>query len=234
MEKRQFLKLTALVGTGTALLSATPFSAAQPAEEEKFTLPDLDYAYDALVPYIDAETMRIHHSKHFQSYTDKLNAAISGTTYADLSINDILKNIEASDTAIRNNGGGYYNHRLFFESLSPSAKPAPEGNLKKAIKKAFGSVESFQKQFSQAAGGVFGSGWAWLTASEQGQLSITTTPNQDNPLMPFVNERGYPLMGIDVWEHAYYLKYHNKRTEYINAFWKVLNWGFVEQRFNKL
>lgn len=197
-----------------------------------FTLSDLPYAYDSLVPYIDEKTMKIHHGKHFQGYITKLNAAIAGTDFEGKTIEQILSSVTSSDTDVRNNGGGYYNHNLFFASLSPDPKSTPEDKLMKAINKSFGSFESFKEQFSKAAGTVFGSGWAWLVANDKGKLSIISTPNQDNPLMRnIVKNPSFPLMGIDVWEHAYYLHYQNKRADYIQAFWQVLDWSFVESRY---
>ena len=198
-----------------------------------FTLPDLPYAYDALSPYIDELTMRTHHGKHFQGYTNKLNKAIENTEFKDSSITEILSSIESSSTAIRNNGGGYYNHKLFFESLSPEPKLKPEGKLMAAIETDFGSYEAFVDEFSKTAGSVFGSGWAWLIKDENGKLAIVGTANQDNPLMSFAEKQGLPLMGIDVWEHAYYLNYQNKRGDYIEAFFSVLDWEYVENRFNQ-
>ncbi len=230
MDKREFLKLTALAGSGV-VLSPNSYSIIKNGYDEAFVLPDLAYAYDALVPYIDSETMKIHHSKHFQGYTNKLNNAIAGTKFEGLAIEKILGQIKESDTGIRNNGGGYYNHKLFFQSLSPKAAAAPDGKLLEAVNRDFGSIDNLKEKFSAAALGVFGSGWAWLIADAQGKLSITATPNQDNPLMPFVSEQGLPIMGIDVWEHAYYLAYQNKRKDYVKAFWKVLDWKFVQSQY---
>ena len=196
-----------------------------------FTLPDLPYAYDALAPYIDELTMRTHHGKHFQGYTNKLNKAIENTEFKDSSITEILKSVDPNSSKIRNNGGGYYNHKLFFESLSPEPKLKPEGKLMAAIEKDFGSYDAFLDEFSRTAGSVFGSGWAWLIKDESGKLAVVGTSNQDNPLMSFTEKQGYPLMGIDVWEHAYYLNYQNKRGDYIEAYFSVLDWEYVENRF---
>jgi superoxide dismutase, Fe-Mn family len=198
-----------------------------------FTLPSLPYAYNALEPHIDEKTMRVHHDMHFQAYITKLNKAIENTKFRDSSIEEILKKIKPADAAIRNNGGGYYNHKLFFESLSPKPKLKPEGELLKAIEKDFGSYKAFLEEFSKAANSVFGSGWAWLIKEKNGKLAIVATSNQDNPLMSFAEKKGFPLMAIDVWEHAYYLNYQNKRADYVNAFFSVLNWEYVENRFKQ-
>lgn len=194
-----------------------------------FELPKLPYAYDALEPSIDARTMEIHYSKHHQGYTNKLNDAIQGTDAADKSIEDILKNIDNYSTAVRNNGGGFYNHALFWEVLGPNGGGEPGGDLGDAIKRDFGSFNEFKTQFSNAAATRFGSGWAWLCKHDDGKLEICSTPNQDNPLMPGVGCGGTPIFGIDVWEHAYYLKYQNRRPDYIEAFWNVVNWDKVSE-----
>jgi len=193
-----------------------------------FELPKLDYAYDALEPHIDARTMEIHHSKHHNGYTTKLNGAIKGTDLADKSIEDILTNLDMSNGGVRNNGGGFYNHRLFWEILSPQGGGTPGGNLATAIIEAFGSFDEFKAAFSSAAGTQFGSGWAWLCVHKGGKVEVCSTPNQDNTLMPGVGCGGYPILGLDVWEHAYYLNYQNRRPDYINAFFNVINWNKVE------
>ncbi len=193
-----------------------------------FELPKLDYAYDALEPHIDARTMEIHHSKHHNGYTTKLNGAIEGTDLADKSIEDILTNLDMSNGGVRNNGGGFYNHRLFWEILSPQGGGTPGGNLATAIIEAFGSFDEFKAAFSSAAGTQFGSGWAWLCVHKGGKVEVCSTPNQDNTLMPGVGCGGYPILGLDVWEHAYYLNYQNRRPDYINAFFNVINWNKVE------
>lgn len=192
-----------------------------------FELPKLPYAYDALEPHIDARTMEIHYSKHHQGYTNKLNDAIQGTDAADKSIEAILQNVDNYSTAIRNNGGGYYNHRLFWEIMGPDGGGEPNGDLADAINRDFGSFDEFKTQFSNAAATRFGSGWAWLCQTDNGKLEICSSANQDNPLMPGVGCGGHPILGIDVWEHAYYLKYQNRRPDYISAFWNVINWNKV-------
>ncbi|ADI13677.1 superoxide dismutase [Truepera radiovictrix] len=192
-----------------------------------FNLPDLPYPTDALEPHIDAKTMEIHHDKHHGTYTTKLNDAVQGTELEGLSIEEILrKGAENLPAAVRNNGGGYYNHNLFWEWLSPQGGGEPTGELAEAIARDFGSFAAFKEKFSEAAANRFGSGWAWLV-SENGKLSITSTPNQDNPMM----EGKHAILGLDVWEHAYYLKYQNRRPEYIQAFWNVVNWPKVSELY---
>ena len=198
-----------------------------------FQLPDLSYDHNALEPYIDSKTMQIHHGKHHAGYTNKLNAAIEGTDLDDKSIEEILKNLDMNNTAVRNNGGGYYNHCLFWEIMGPNGGGMPIGNLADAIDKDFGSFDEFKSAFSNAAGTRFGSGWAWLCSSSDGSLEICSTANQDNPLMP--GECGKtPILGLDVWEHAYYLNYQNRRPDYINAFFNVINWGVVLSKYNSI
>ena len=198
-----------------------------------FQLPNLSYDQNALEPYIDSKTMQIHHGKHHAGYTNKLNAAIEGTDLDDKSIEEILKNLDMNNTAVRNNGGGYYNHCLFWEIMGPNGGGMPIGNLADAIDKDFGSFDEFKSAFSNAAGTRFGSGWAWLCSSSDGSLEICSTANQDNPLMP--GECGKtPILGLDVWEHAYYLNYQNRRPDYINAFFNVINWDVVLSKYNSI
>lgn len=197
-----------------------------------FELPDLPYAHNALEPHIDAKTMEIHHGKHHNGYTTKLNAAIDGTDMADKTIEEILKGLDMSNGAVRNNGGGYYNHCLFWEVMGPNGG-APEGDLLNAINESFGSVDAMKEEFGKAAATRFGSGWAWLCVHPGGKLEICSTANQDNPLMPGIGCGGTPILGLDVWEHAYYLNYQNRRPDYISAFWNVVNWSNVSDRFNK-
>ncbi len=195
-----------------------------------FELSRLPYAYDALEPYIDARTMEIHHTKHHGAYTSKLNEAIRGTALESKTIEEILEGVSAHSAAIRNNGGGYYNHNLFWEIMKPGGASEPKNELSEAINSAFGSFKDFKEAFTQAALTRFGSGWAWLI--KQGDsLVISSTPNQDNPLMDVADVKGTPVLGIDVWEHAYYLKYQNRRPEYVDAFWNVINWDEVAKRF---
>ncbi|WP_034042569.1 superoxide dismutase [Wocania ichthyoenteri] len=196
-----------------------------------FELPKLGYAYDALEPHIDARTMEIHHSKHHQGYTNNLNNAIAGTDLDGKSIEDILTNLDMNNGAVRNNGGGFYNHSLFWTVLNPEDRGYLSGELKDAIEAAYGSKDEFIAAFSKAAATRFGSGWAWLCVHKGGKVEICSTPNQDNPLMPGVSCGGTPILGLDVWEHAYYLNYQNRRPDYINAFFNVVNWNEVERRY---
>ena len=195
-----------------------------------FELPKLNYAYNALEPHIDARTMEIHHTKHHAGYTSNLNNAVAGSNLENETIESILSKVSSLSPAIRNNGGGYYNHALFWKVMSPSGGGEPAGDLADAIKKDFGSFENFKKEFSTAAATRFGSGWAWLVKTGNG-LKITSTPNQDNPIMDLAEVKGNPILGLDVWEHAYYLLYQNRRPDYIAAFWNVINWDEVAKRF---
>lgn len=196
-----------------------------------FELPDLPYAHDALEPHIDTRTMQIHHGKHHNGYTNKLNAAIEGTELAGQTIEAILGNLDMTNTAVRNNGGGFYNHSLFWEVMSPNGGGEPSGELAEAINAAYGSFDEFKAAFSKAAGTRFGSGWAWLCVHKGGKVEVCSTPNQDNPLMPGVGCEGYPILGLDVWEHAYYLKYQNLRPDYVSAFFNVINWDKVAELY---
>ena len=196
-----------------------------------FELPKLGYAYDALEPNIDARTMEIHHSKHHNGYTTKLNGAIAGTDLEGKSIEDILNTLDMSNGAVRNNGGGFYNHSLFWTVMNPDNKGELSGDLKNAIIEAFGSFDAFKDTFSNAAATQFGSGWAWLCVLPGGKVEVCSTPNQDNPLMPGVTCGGTPILGLDVWEHAYYLNYQNRRPDYINAFFNVINWNEVASKY---
>lgn len=199
-----------------------------------FKLPDLPYAYDALEPHIDARTMEIHHTKHHNGYTSKLNAAIEGTDMDKMSIGEILADISKYPTGVRNNAGGYYNHDLFWKVMSPNGggEPTERMNIYKAIQRDFGSFDGFKEQFSKAAGTRFGSGWAWLCVDKADKLFICSTPNQDNPLMDVVDVEGTPILALDVWEHAYYLNYQNRRPDYVNAFFSVIDWHAVTERYN--
>ncbi|MDA9819850.1 superoxide dismutase [Salibacteraceae bacterium] len=196
-----------------------------------FELPELSYEHNALEPHIDEATMQIHHGKHHAGYTNNLNNAISGTALEGKSIEDILADINNQSAGVRNNGGGYYNHRLFWNVMSPSGGGNPSGDLADAINSAFGSFESFKDEFSNAAATRFGSGWAWLCVHKGGKVEVCSSPNQDNPLMNGVGCGGFPILGLDVWEHAYYLKYQNRRPDYINAFFNVINWEYVSELY---
>ena len=198
-----------------------------------FELPKLPYAFNALEPHIDAKTMEIHHGKHHQAYVTNLNNAVAGTDAEKMSVEDICKSISKYPAAVRNNGGGHYNHSLFWQLLTANAPSAPTGPLADAINAAFGNFEDFKSKFAAAGTTRFGSGWAWLTKNDAGKLEISSTPNQDNPLMDVVEVKGTPILGLDVWEHAYYLNYQNRRPDYITAFWNVVNWDEASKRFAK-
>jgi superoxide dismutase, Fe-Mn family len=195
-----------------------------------FTLAPLPYAYEALEPHFDTLTMQIHHGKHHQAYVDNLNKAIAGTAHEHDTIEQLVASAGSISVAVRNNGGGHWNHTFFWESLAPNAGGAPSGKLADAINAAFGSFEAFKEKMSTAGMTRFGSGWAWLIKDSEGHLHITSTPNQDNPLMDIAEVKGTPILGVDVWEHAYYLKYQNRRAEYLAAFWNVVNWNKVSER----
>ncbi|GAB4091316.1 superoxide dismutase [Flaviaesturariibacter terrae] len=198
-----------------------------------FTLPALPYAHDALEPHIDTQTMQIHHGKHHQAYVDNLNKAIAGTEHENKSLEELVKNAGSISPAVRNNGGGHWNHSFFWTVIGPNAGGQPTGALAEAITKAFGSFEAFKEKFNTAGATRFGSGWAWLIKKDDGSLDVVSTPNQDNPLMEIAEVKGTPLLGCDVWEHAYYLKYQNRRPEYLNAFWNVVNWNKVSELYAK-
>ncbi len=196
-----------------------------------FELPSLPYAHDALEPHIDARTMEIHHGKHHAGYTANLNAAVSGTALEGQDIESILRSCDMDNKALRNNGGGFFNHDLFWQVMAPNGGGAPEGALAEAIDQAFGSFDAFKEAFSKAAKTQFGSGWAWLCVQADGSLEVCATANQDNPLMPGIGCGGTPILGLDVWEHAYYLNYQNRRPDYVSAFFNVINWAEVSKRY---
>jgi len=197
-----------------------------------FELPQLPYDFNALEPHIDARTMEIHHGKHHNAYVTKLNEALEGSDLQGKDLDELMKNVSSAPTAVRNNGGGHYNHSLFWTILSPNGGGEPTGELADAIKSKFGSFSSFKEEFNKAAATRFGSGWAWLTVDGSGNLQVSSTPNQDNPVMDVADVQGTPILGLDVWEHSYYLKYQNKRPEYISAFWNVVNWEEVGKRYS--
>jgi Fe-Mn family superoxide dismutase len=199
-----------------------------------FQLPDLPYAFDALEPHIDARTMEIHHDKHHAGYTSKLNAALEGTENADKSIEELLANVDSLGSGIRNNGGGFYNHSLFWKVMGPNGGGNPSGSLASAIDSDLGGVDKLKEAFNNAAATQFGSGWAWVIVGANGKLHVTSTPNQDNNLMPGAGAMGTPILGLDVWEHAYYLNYQNRRPDYISAFWNVINWKQVAENYDAL
>ena len=239
MNKRAFLKKSALLTIGGTLATSSSIglkaagSVINAGAYKDIKLPELPYAYDALEPHIDAMTMEIHHSKHHAGYTRKFNAALAENNLSGSKVKDIFSKVSSQPLAIRNNGGGFYNHKLFWNSLSPKGGGKPGGELLKAIENNFGSFDIFRELFTSAAATRFGSGWAWLVSTGNGRLAVTSTPNQDNPLMDIAETRGMPLLAIDVWEHAYYLKYQNRRTDYISAFWNVVNWEYAAEKFNK-
>lgn len=211
------------------LLFAVPMSAAA----QNHQLPTLNYKYADLEPHIDAMTMEIHYTKHHQAYVTNLNKAIEGTDLVKLDIKELMLDISKYSPAVRNNGGGHFNHTLFWNILSPNAKKSPEGELLKKINETFGSLDELKKQLNQAGATRFGSGWAWLVLTKDGKLVVSSSPNQDNPLMDVADVRGFPILGIDLWEHAYYLKYQNKRPDYLEAIWNVLDWKKVEENYEK-
>lgn len=196
-----------------------------------FELPKLKYSYEALEPHIDARTMEIHHTKHHAAYTANLNKALEGSKFESMSIEEIFASASTAGPAIRNNGGGFYNHNLFWEVMSPKGGGLPSGDLMDAINKYFGSFDVLKEKFNAAAATRFGSGWAWLVKKDSGELVVTSSPNQDNPIMDFAEVKGTPILCLDVWEHAYYLKYQNRRPDYISAFWNVIDWNEVSRRF---
>lgn len=246
MEKRTFLRSSLLLVTAafsqpSKLWSSTPNPSFDVTDEEAdeqttgpFTLPALGFATDALEPNIDKMTMEIHHDRHHQAYVNNLNKAVVNTPFATMTIDQIMANVKESDTAIRNNGGGHFNHSLYWTLLTPKGSSAPSGELAKKIDAKFGSLDKFKEAMNAEGVGRFGSGWAWLCVGKGGELVLTSTPNQDNPLMKNIVKKqfAYPILGIDVWEHAYYLKYQNKRADYLKAFWNVLNWDEVGKQYD--
>lgn len=228
MNRIEFLR--SLTGTTLAVSALASQAACQTTSKESaemmapFSQKPLPYDYGALEPSIDADTMNIHYNKHAKGYVDKLNAAVTGTEYEKMSLNDILKNISQAPEAIRNNGGGHWNHTFFWEAMAPGKGGIPTGAIADAINGQFGSFDGMKEAFGKAAAGRFGSGWAWLVMQDGGKLALGSTPNQDNPLMDVSDFKGTPILGLDVWEHAYYLKYQNKRGDYVGNFWDIVNW----------
>lgn len=215
------------------LFSLSVSAQSMKAKKVNHEFPELPYAYDALEKAIDSETMNIHYNKHFRGYYDKFLKAIEGTPMEMMTMEEIFTNVSKYDAAVRNNAGGFYNHAMFWTIMSPDGGGKPSPKLEAAINKAFGSFDKFKTEFEAAAASQFGSGWAWLSKDSQGNLFVSSTPNQDNPLMDAVEKQGHPILALDVWEHAYYLRYQNKRTSYIGNFWEVVNWTEVEKRFDK-
>jgi Fe-Mn family superoxide dismutase len=233
--RRQFIKQTGKAGIAVASMPIIhTFGEFKLSQEVNFVQQPLPYAYNALEPFIDAMTMEIHHTKHAAGYTKNLNDACVAekVDMQNKSIYELLYNISKYSTKMRNNAGGHFNHELFWQSMQPAPASLPTGALGKVIEKSFGSFADFQKVFTESAKNRFGSGWAWLIVNEKNELAICSTANQDNPLMDLAETKGYPLLGLDVWEHAYYLKYQNKRADYISNWWNLVNWKFVEDRHN--
>lgn len=236
MKRAHFLEKTfGLLSAGFLLpsvLKGNKLVSSETIESSPFSLPTLGYDYKALEPHIDAMTMEIHHSRHHKAYVDNLNKAVQNTEMANQSLEDLLKNISKLPAVVRNNGGGHWNHSFFWKVISPATGSKPSQALMDQIVKDFGSLDNLKTEFNKAAMSRFGSGWAWLLWKD-GKLQISSTPNQDNPLMDLAESKGKPLMALDVWEHAYYLKYQNKRADYVNAFWNVLNWDFVSAQYQQ-
>jgi Fe-Mn family superoxide dismutase len=237
MNRRNFLQSAAILSiAGASKISPlTSLSETKKGSNQimsKYELPQLPYKFDALEPHIDARTMEIHHGKHHAAYVANLNKAVEGTEMESVSLLDLMKNISKYPVAVRNNGGGHYNHSLFWNLMGPNKGGQPSGDLLSAINSEFGSFDTFKEKFSAAAATRFGSGWAWLTVSG-GKLAVSSTPNQDNPLMDVADVKGTPILGLDVWEHAYYLHYQNRRPDYVAAFWNVINWDEVAKNLKE-
>lgn len=241
MERRKFIYSLGLASVAMSLNKVSGFTNVNSINNKnvrsdntmaKFELPALPYAFEALEPHIDARTMEIHHGKHHAAYVANLNKAIEGTEAEGKSLEELMSNVSKYPVAVRNNGGGHYNHSLFWTIMGPNKGGEPSGDLAGAINKQFGSFENFKKEFSNAAATRFGSGWAWLIVKSDGSLAVTSTPNQDNPIMDVADVKGTPILGIDVWEHAYYLHYQNRRPDYISAFWNVINWDEVAKNYS--
>lgn len=230
MKQKFFSSLAGILLLAIPVLANANNNSQPSAKAKDVVFPELPYAYNALEPVIDAKTMEIHYSRHHKAYYTNFLAALKDSPAGEMDLLDLFANISKQSPAIRNNGGGYYNHKLFWENMSP-AKTEPSAKLKAAIEKDFGSLDKFKADFSDAAKKQFGSGWAWLSVDKNGKLFVSSTPNQDNPLMDVVEKRGTPLLCLDVWEHAYYLQYQNKRADYVDNFWKVVNWDAVSKRF---
>lgn len=229
--RRNFIKQSAIAGAGLVFAARGISNAYTANSAVTFSLPALPYKYEDMEPHIDALTMQIHHSKHHQAYVDNLNKALKDVTTTDKTIEEILKNISTYTSAVRNNGGGHFNHTLFWKLMNPNGGGTPTGNLSDAINATFGDFEKMKQLFNDAAKSRFGSGWAWLIKNTEGKLEITSTPNQDNPLMDVAEKKGKPVLALDVWEHAYYLKYQNKRADYVTAWWNVVNWAEAAKNY---
>jgi superoxide dismutase, Fe-Mn family len=231
MERRNFIAALGTVAAATPFIGTLASCASETKSFDGHRFPDLGYDFNALEPYIDAQTMELHYTKHHQGYFNNFMKAADGTPLLETPMEEILAGISKQSETVRNNGGGFYNHALFWENMSPSPVEIPDV-LKLGIEKDFGSVDTFREKFGAAAKTQFGSGWAWLAVGSDGKLFVTSTANQDNPLMDVVSEKGIPILGLDVWEHAYYLKYQNRRAEYVDNFWNLVNWEVVKNRFD--
>ncbi|SHF97393.1 superoxide dismutase, Fe-Mn family [Mariniphaga anaerophila] len=231
MERRKFIAAIGAVAVASPFIGSFTSCASETKSFEGHKFPELGYDFNALEPYIDAQTMELHYTKHHQGYFNKFMKAAEGTELLNTPMEDIFAKISQQPGAVRNNGGGFYNHSLFWENMTPS-KTEISAELKQAIENDFGSVEAFQEEFGKAAKTRFGSGWAWLAAGTDGKLFVTSTPNQDNPLMDVAEKKGSPLLALDVWEHAYYLNYQNRRADYVDNFWNIVNWDVVKKRFD--
>lgn len=229
MERRKFIMTVGAAAVASPFLSSLTSCASESKEFSGHVFPELPYAYDALEPYIDAQTMELHYSKHHKGYFSKFMAAAEGTELVNTPMEKIFAEISKHSEGVRNNGGGYYNHALFWENMTPEQQGMP-AELKAAIEKDFDSVETFKNEFGKAAKTRFGSGWAWLLVDKDGSLKVSSTPNQDNPLMDIAEQKGTPLLALDVWEHAYYLHYQNRRADYVDNFWNIVNWSVVNNR----
>ena len=232
MERRSFIAALGTVAVATPFLGTIASCASETKKFEGHRFPDLGYDFNALEPYIDAQTMELHYTKHHQGYFNNFMKAADGTPLLETPMEQILVGISRQSETVRNSGGGFYNHALFWENMSPSPVEMPDA-LKQSIEKDFGSLDAFREKFGTAAKTRFGSGWAWLAVGNNGKLFVSSTANQDNPLMDVVPEKGIPILGLDVWEHAYYLKYQNRRAEYVDNFWNLVNWDVVKNRLDK-
>ena len=232
MKRRSFISAIGTVAMAAPVLNPLTSFASEGTIFKGHEFPDLGYDFNALEPYIDAQTMGLHYTKHHRGYFNYFMSAVKDTKLAETPLEQIFERISKESATVRNNGGGFYNHKLFWENMTPDQQAVP-GDLQKAIEKDFGSLDSFKQEFSDASKTRFGSGWGWLALNSNGELFVTSTPNQDNPLMDVADEKGIPLLGLDVWEHAYYLKYQNRRAEYVDNFWNLVNWEVVNDRLKK-
>lgn len=232
MKRRSFISAIGTVAMVAPVITPLTSFASEVKKFKGHEFPELGYDFDALEPYIDAQTMELHYTKHHRGYYNNFMSAVKGTQLEEMPLENIFERISSESATVRNNGGGFYNHKLFWENMTPKQKAIPRA-LQNALEKDFGSLDAFKEEFSKASATRFGSGWGWLALDNRGKLFVTSTPNQDNPLMDVAEERGIPLLGLDVWEHAYYLKYQNKRAEYVANFWNLVNWEVVNDRLKR-